>query len=282
MQCNSERESRYLHDQLAVLGPLLQALSAATPIFRGRLAATDTRWDAISMAVDDRNPVEEGLLQSAEAEAAWAQPESAGSGVRRLSRSRYSSVGMLIGQPEDAAEQARIDSLNDVPVDFDETAMQELTAAGMDAVLARHVAHLFTRDPLVIFDDAIALDDERALDHFENIQSTNWRSMRWKLPSLGMGLEYEARRKSKSACAGAGEGEGSESESTSAKESEKTKSTEGAAGFVDRGAPGDPARDDGTDWAVRAGMELVDGLTSNLLMTDKVGRGEGAVVVQLK
>ena len=31
-------------------------------------------------------------------------------------------------------------------------------------------------------------------DHFESIQSTNWRSMRWKLPSLRIGFEY-ARRK---------------------------------------------------------------------------------------
>lgn len=33
-----------------------------------------------------------------------------------------------------------------------------------------------------------------AQDHFENIQSTNWRSMRWKLPSLRIGLEYARRR----------------------------------------------------------------------------------------
>ena len=44
MQCRSDEESRYLHDQLAILSPLLQALSAATPVLKGRLAATDTRW----------------------------------------------------------------------------------------------------------------------------------------------------------------------------------------------------------------------------------------------
>jgi len=37
MQCQSDRESRFLHDQLAVLSPLFMALSASTPIHRGQL-----------------------------------------------------------------------------------------------------------------------------------------------------------------------------------------------------------------------------------------------------
>jgi len=67
-------------------------------------------------------------------------------------------------------------------------------------MLAAHVAHLFTRDPLVIFEDGIEVDDARCMDHFENIQSTNWRTMRWKLPSLEIGLhaEEQANRKSQS------------------------------------------------------------------------------------
>jgi glutamate--cysteine ligase catalytic subunit len=44
MQCRSDEESRFLHDQLAVLSPLMQALSASTPVLKGKLAATDTRW----------------------------------------------------------------------------------------------------------------------------------------------------------------------------------------------------------------------------------------------
>ena len=61
MQCSTERQSRYLHDQLAVLSPILQCLSAATPILKGQLADTDTRWDVISQAVDDRTPMERGI-----------------------------------------------------------------------------------------------------------------------------------------------------------------------------------------------------------------------------
>lgn len=39
------------------------------------------------------------------------------------------------------------------------------------------------RDPLVIFDGAVEeVDDATATEHFENIQSTNWQTVRWKPP----------------------------------------------------------------------------------------------------
>lgn len=44
------------------------------------------------------------------------------------------------------------------------------------------MAHLFVRDPLVIFEDRIDLDNGTEMDHFENIQSTNWNTVRFKPP----------------------------------------------------------------------------------------------------
>ena len=38
---------------------------------------------------------------------------------------------------------------------------------GIDAPLARHIAHLFIRDPIVIFSELIDQDDEESMDHFE-------------------------------------------------------------------------------------------------------------------
>ena len=55
-----------------------------------------------------------------------------------------------------------------------------LLEGGVDAALARHIAHLFVRDPLVIFDDAIEVDDTKTTEHFENIQV---RSLPPSLPS---------------------------------------------------------------------------------------------------
>lgn len=54
-------EARTLYDQLAPLGPVMLALTAAAPIFKGFLADVDVRWDVISGAVDDRTEEERGL-----------------------------------------------------------------------------------------------------------------------------------------------------------------------------------------------------------------------------
>lgn len=55
----------------------------------------------------------------------------------------------------------------------------------MDALMAKHFASLYVQDPLVVFPDKLnASDDDQAWrsDHFENIQSTNWNSVRFKCP----------------------------------------------------------------------------------------------------
>ena len=38
---------------------------------------------------------------------------------------------------------------------------------GIDEILARHIAHLFIRDPIVIFSETIHQDDTTSNDHFE-------------------------------------------------------------------------------------------------------------------
>ena len=50
-------------------------------------------------------------------------------------------------------------------------------------MLARHIAHLFVRDPLVLFHGKVSeLDDTTSTDHFASLQSTNWQTVRWKPP----------------------------------------------------------------------------------------------------
>lgn len=58
--CNID-EGRRLYDQLAPVAPLMMALSANSPIYRGYLADVDARWNVISASVDDRTPEERGL-----------------------------------------------------------------------------------------------------------------------------------------------------------------------------------------------------------------------------
>ena len=38
---------------------------------------------------------------------------------------------------------------------------------GVDDLLSRHIAHLFIRDPLVVFSETIHQDDKNSNDHFE-------------------------------------------------------------------------------------------------------------------
>eukprot|EP01032_Pedospumella_encystans_P003329 gene3329-3932_t len=163
MQARSEDESRFLHDQLAVLSPILQALSAATPIFKGQLAATDTRWNVISQAVDDRTPAEQrsetDLMMDLQSQ---RDSRLVGDGVRLLPQSRYSEVALFIAQAHSVAERASLAQLNDLSVPVDDDTLALLLSHGVDEPLARHVAHLFTRDPLVIFEDHIDLDDDKS------------------------------------------------------------------------------------------------------------------------
>ena len=67
----------------------------------------------------------------------------------------------------------------------DEDIKKRLMVGGMDELLATHFAHLFIRDPIVVFaEDMTSLDREKA-NHFENLQSTNWQHMRFKPPPSG-------------------------------------------------------------------------------------------------
>ena len=59
-QAKNITEGRKLYDQLSPLGPIMLALTAATPVYKGFLADTDVRWNQISRAVDDRTKEELG------------------------------------------------------------------------------------------------------------------------------------------------------------------------------------------------------------------------------
>lgn len=59
-QAKNIQEGRKMYDQLLPIGPIMLALTAATPIYKGFLADTDVRWNQISRAVDDRTPEELG------------------------------------------------------------------------------------------------------------------------------------------------------------------------------------------------------------------------------
>jgi glutamate--cysteine ligase catalytic subunit len=155
------------------------ALTASTPVIKGRLLDTDARWGIISESVDCRTPAERGRADPD----APHEDLNAG-GQRRIYKSRYDSISTYIyqghmdqnGNPEKSGLANRVlNNYNDIPLPIDEEKYTQVRKAGVDPALAQHIAHLFIRDPLVVFDGAVEeVDDETQTEHFESIQSTNW------------------------------------------------------------------------------------------------------------
>ncbi|BDD61032.1 Zn finger-containing GTPase- Activating Protein for ARF [Monascus purpureus] len=178
-QAKNMTEGRKLYDQLSPLGPILLALTAATPIYKGFLVDTDVRWNQISRAVDDRTREELGEVPLKEDR--W-----------RIPKSRYASNSTYISQDP----RLRKEYL-DPDLVVDEEIKKRLTDEGMDDLLATHFAHLFIRDPLVIFSEDLDELDLTKADHFENLQSTNWQHMRFKppppeKPEIGWRVEFRS------------------------------------------------------------------------------------------
>ncbi|VDP47827.1 unnamed protein product, partial [Soboliphyme baturini] len=84
---------------------------------------------------------------------------------------------------------------NDVDLQYDPNTYSLLVENGVDTMLAKHVAHLFIRDPLQVYKGRIEQDDKLSSEHFETIQSSNWLNMRFKPPpidasSIGWRVEF--------------------------------------------------------------------------------------------
>ena len=103
----------------------------------------------------------------------------------RLPKSRYASNSTYISQDS----RLRPEYL-DPDLIIDEDLKKRLIEGGMDDVLATHFAHLFIRDPIVVFAEDLQELDLNKADHFENLQSTNWQHMRFKPPPVGSDIGW--------------------------------------------------------------------------------------------
>lgn len=54
--------ARYVYDQLNVISPIMLALTAGTPFYKGKISDWDVRWKIISDSVDDRTSDERNPL----------------------------------------------------------------------------------------------------------------------------------------------------------------------------------------------------------------------------
>jgi len=160
-QASSLNEALHLYDQLIPLTPIMLALSAASPIFRGILSDVDTRWAVIGNSVDCRTEQERGIKKLTTDRFV-------------IPKSRYASVSSYLTEENQ--------NFNDIKLVIDEEAEKFLNDSGMDPILSRHFAHLWIRDPMTLWKDGVELDDATQSDHFENLQSTNWQTLRFKPP----------------------------------------------------------------------------------------------------
>lgn len=173
------KHARHLYDQLSILSPMFLAASAGTCFFKGLITDIDTRWDSIAASVDCRNEEERN-------------PQS----DKYIPKSRYESISLYISDyPENLPEYNDYKfPLNQEMMDFARQKAKEL-GVEIDEKMINHLGFLFSRDALVIYKDKINLDNSQTTAHFENIQSTNWNSMRLKLPpspdsTIGWRVEF--------------------------------------------------------------------------------------------
>ncbi|KAF7492032.1 Glutamate--cysteine ligase catalytic subunit [Sarcoptes scabiei] len=175
-QASDLQESCLLYDQLIPLCPIMMALSAASPIFRGYLTDVDCRWSVISSSVDDRTVSEITGLDPLTKEK-----------TKKIYKSRFDSVDLYLSESNV--------KYNDIKIIYDEDFYKILTENRVPKLISKHIAHLFIRDPLVVFKEKLETNDQTDSDHFENIQSTNWQTMRFKpppssSPEIGWRIEF--------------------------------------------------------------------------------------------
>ncbi|WWC96482.1 hypothetical protein V866_003350 [Kwoniella sp. B9012] len=171
-------EARRVYDALVPVAPIMLALTAASPAFRGQLADVDARWNVIAASVDDRTEEERGLKPLKD-------------NKYRIPKSRYDSVSLYLSNDERNKPE-----YHDVSAPINEDVRKRLLDHGLDDKLASHIAHLFIRDPLVQFSETIDQDDESSMDHFENIQSTNWQTIRFKPPPVNSPIGWRVEFRS--------------------------------------------------------------------------------------
>ncbi|ELA46697.1 hypothetical protein VCUG_01847 [Vavraia culicis subsp. floridensis] len=222
VQPGSMDDARFIHDQLAILSPLLLRLTRATPFACGKLLNTDTRWDMITYSVDCRTDEERGsevhvsglckcgkcevfvnngfnrkvgVLNGKESrrdECSGNENTNNGNNedgfftlgksrnVPLIPKSRFSAVDLFL------AESGR--KYCDLFVPLHEQSLKMLRDCGVEEQLSTHIASLFIRDPMLAYEQK----EGGEFDDFENIQSSNWRSVRFKIP-LDDGWRVELR-----------------------------------------------------------------------------------------
>ena len=154
-QCESLEQTCHLYDQLTPLGPIIMALSASSPIWRGYLSEIDCRWNVFKLAYDDRTKEELGL-------------EPIKENRRVLKKCRFDATDVYLSR-----EGSRY---NDFEFDKDDKIHEQLMNENIEEGVANHFSNMFTRDPIALYKEAITEDDDELNTlSFDIFNSSNYR-----------------------------------------------------------------------------------------------------------
>jgi glutamate--cysteine ligase catalytic subunit len=210
--CTNLAEASYLHDHFVVIAPLLLALSAASPCVKGTLTAFDTRWDLMSQTWDDRragenfssssestlNGTAETTVESSSCSSTYSN-DSEDIEITEVPsdvESNKVGFGRFYSPRHYISDGIDMQTLHDVPSTVHAKGYELLRRSGVPENLARHVSSLFVRDPLVVFKERIDLDETRDLDHWNSLNSTNWTTVRLKVPESEKNLPWRVEMRS--------------------------------------------------------------------------------------
>ena len=146
--------ARFLYDMFLPWTPIMSALSATTPILKGQLSDHDFRWEVIEQAVDCRTAQEK-------------DPKS----VEHICKSRYSTVSRYISNHEYVKDFHNDCHFRKICPEVKQALTGE---GGLDDRLATHVASLFIRSPIPVYEKELAFpccQKEQADEIIEKINS---------------------------------------------------------------------------------------------------------------
>lgn len=151
-QTESMCQAKHLYDQLTPVTPIVLALSACSPVWKGYLSNIDCRYNIIKEAFDDRTTEELSLLSA-----------------------RYDTIELYLSD--------KGQKYNDLEVPYFEEAYETFTKEKVDDSISKHFSNYFLRDPLMISkEDLLHENDDEFTGNFNLISTTVWRMLRFKVP----------------------------------------------------------------------------------------------------
>ncbi|SOV14137.1 gamma-glutamylcysteine synthetase [Plasmodium gaboni] len=169
-------DAKYVYDQLAVIAPLFLALTACTPYLGGFLTETDTRWRVISNSVDCRTEEE----------------------LSYICKPRYSGISLYISN--ELPLKRNYYFYNDVDVILDKNVYDKLKKENVDEYLARHIASLFVRDPIVVFEGSYSEQDIATIEKKIKELSNDEQKSKCNVEESSKGMLFNDERNKNDGC----------------------------------------------------------------------------------